>query len=268
MAEHIWRFFRAGGVDQVQISTGADLVALEQLDQKLWVALACPVQGIEFDERTLALIDADGDQRVRANELAAATKWAGALLKDVEQLAKAGSALPLSAIQTTTAEGKLVHDSAKAVLRSIGKADATELSVEDTKAAVASFDKVAFNGDGIVPAASASDESDAAVIKEVLGCLGVGDVDRNGEPGVTETSVNAFFDAVGAYATWLDARAVPAGLPEGTDVVAAHAAFDAIRPRSTTSSVACVSRPTTTARCRRSTANRLNTSRSPPAICT
>ena len=39
---HEWRFFRAGGFDQVCIDTGADLLALAQLDQKLWVALSCP----------------------------------------------------------------------------------------------------------------------------------------------------------------------------------------------------------------------------------
>src|SRR5690554_2197149 len=57
MGAHHWRFFRAGGMDQVQLRTGADLLALDQLDQKLWMALACPVSGIEFDQRTLELID-------------------------------------------------------------------------------------------------------------------------------------------------------------------------------------------------------------------
>src|SRR5262245_49255638 len=30
-----WKFFRAGGFDQVRLETGADLLALDQLDQKL-----------------------------------------------------------------------------------------------------------------------------------------------------------------------------------------------------------------------------------------
>jgi hypothetical protein len=46
---HVWRFFRAGGFDQVKLDTGADLMHLDQLDQKLWVALACPITGLEFD---------------------------------------------------------------------------------------------------------------------------------------------------------------------------------------------------------------------------
>ena len=59
-----WRFFRAGGFDQVKLETGADLMALDQLDLKLWVALACPASGLEIDRATLALIDTDNDGRM------------------------------------------------------------------------------------------------------------------------------------------------------------------------------------------------------------
>src|SRR6185295_2670404 len=72
---HAWNFFRTGGLDQVSLATGADLLNLENLDQKLWVALSCPVKGLELDEKTLAMIDADGDGRIRVPELLAAIKW-------------------------------------------------------------------------------------------------------------------------------------------------------------------------------------------------
>ena len=42
---HQWKFFRAGGFDQVRIDTAADLTNLKDLDQKLWVALSCPTKG-------------------------------------------------------------------------------------------------------------------------------------------------------------------------------------------------------------------------------
>lgn len=48
----------------------ADLHALETLDPKLWVALSCPVNDLEIDRRTLALIDHDTDRRVRIEEQA------------------------------------------------------------------------------------------------------------------------------------------------------------------------------------------------------
>jgi len=93
-----WRFFRAGGFNQVVLNSGADLLNLDQLDQKLWVALACPTTGVEFDKTTLALIDADKDGRVRVPELIAAAKWAGGLMKNPDDLLKGNPTLRPSAI--------------------------------------------------------------------------------------------------------------------------------------------------------------------------
>ena len=72
---HRWNFLRAGGIDQVVIRSGADVANLEHLDQKLWVALACPTRGVWFDPRTLDLIDTDGDGRIRPPELVAVSRW-------------------------------------------------------------------------------------------------------------------------------------------------------------------------------------------------
>src|SRR5512137_2130997 len=103
---HVWKFFRAGGFDQVRLDSGADLDALEQLDLKLWVALSCPTRGLEFDTRTLDLIDTDKDGRIRAPEILAATQWACRCLKNPDDLLKGAPALPLAAINDATAEGK------------------------------------------------------------------------------------------------------------------------------------------------------------------
>src|SRR5262252_2589626 len=82
LMSHTWKFFRAGGFNQVVIGSGTDLLHLNELDQKLWVALACPTTGVEFDKTTLALIDTDKDGRVRAPELIAAAQWAAGLMKN------------------------------------------------------------------------------------------------------------------------------------------------------------------------------------------
>src|SRR5690606_31962582 len=85
-SQHRWRFFRAGGLDQVRFHTAEDYRRLKDLDQKLWVALAWPVRGLELDERTLALIDSDGDGRVRAPEVIAAVQWMDDRIKDLAAL--------------------------------------------------------------------------------------------------------------------------------------------------------------------------------------
>ena len=78
-----WRFFRAGGFDQVKLDRGADLAHLDELDQKLWVALACPTRGIEFDTKTLDLVDTDKDGRIRAPEIIAAGADSVAVIGDI-----------------------------------------------------------------------------------------------------------------------------------------------------------------------------------------
>jgi hypothetical protein len=106
---HPWQFFRAGGFDQVKLQTGADLMNLDQLDQKLWVALACPTTGIEFDPKTAALIDSDGDGRIRAQELICAIRWAGSMLKDADDLVKGRDGVSLAAINDSIPELSLIH---------------------------------------------------------------------------------------------------------------------------------------------------------------
>ena len=162
-ATYPWKFFRAGGFNQVVIGSGADLINLDQLDQKLWVALACPTTGVEFDKATLALIDTDKDGRVRAPELIAAAKWAAGLMKNPDDLLKGSSTLKPSAINDATPEGKLIASFARQVL---GKGDNDEVTFEEAAAAAQTFAAKPFNGDGIVPADSASDEATKAVITD------------------------------------------------------------------------------------------------------
>jgi hypothetical protein len=200
-ANHIWKFFRAGGFDQVRLDTGADLMALDELDQKLWVALACPTTGLEFDSRTLALIDTDNDGRIRAPELIAAVKWAGACLKSPDDLLKPAAELPLSAINDATPEARQVLVAARQILANLGKEEATVVTLEDTTDTAKIFAQTQFNGDGIIPADSAEDAATKAAINDIVACLG-GDMDRNGKPGVSLAKVDQFFAEAQAYSDW------------------------------------------------------------------
>lgn len=132
---HAWRFFRAGGFDQVRLDTADDLLALAQLDQKLWVALSCPVKGIEFDARTLELIDSDHDGHVRAPELLQAMAWANERLLDSAILTQKISGLPITAIRRDDAVGEQIHAAATALAQDTGKMGSDILTVEETSAA-------------------------------------------------------------------------------------------------------------------------------------
>ena len=223
-----WRFFRAGGFDQVKLETGSDLMALDQLDQKLWVALACPTSGLEFDKATLALIDTDKDGRVRAPELIAAVKWAGGLLKNPDDLLKGSPTLRLASVNDANPEGKLIASFARQVL---GKTETADITIDEAAAAAQTFAAKPFNGDGIVPADSASDDATKAVINDIIACVG-GETDASGKPGVSQAKVDQFFADASAYSDWWKkAEGDATVLPLGLNTEAAAAAVKGVKAK-------------------------------------
>jgi hypothetical protein len=198
---HTWRFFRAGGFDQVRLDSGQDLTALAQLDQKLWVALACPVDNVHFDAHTLALIDTDGDRRIRATELIVALKWTLALLKNSDDLLKSADALPLAAINEAGAEGKDLAAAARNALTALGKPADGTLAVADMETLGKVLAQKTFNGDGVITADAATDDKTRQVIREITSVLGAV-MDRSGKPGVNAEKVESFYAQAHTYNEW------------------------------------------------------------------
>jgi len=206
-------------------------MALDQLDQKLWVALACPTTGLEFDSLTLALIDTDKDGRIRAPEIIEAVKWACRRLKNAGDLLEGSAELPLGAINDAIPEGKQILGSARQILASLGKPNAAVITVEDTLDTGKIFAQTHFNGDGIVPADSAEDDAvTRAVIADVIACMGA-ETDRSGKPGITQAKLDQFFAEARAYSDWWkkaqDNDAILG--PDGS--TAAAAAFMAVKAK-------------------------------------
>lgn len=228
--QHVWKFFRIGGLDQAAIETGADLLALKNLDQKLWVALSCPVKGLELDEKTLALIDTDKDGRIRVPELLAAIDWAALHLEDLGVLLKGRDTLALSAFKTSTAEGKAALASAKRILASLGKADAAEIALADAADTARLFAATKFNGDGVITPDSASDDVLKLLIADILATVG-GTPDRSGAAGVDEARIATFYADLAAFAAWSDKGASADVLALGADTPAALAAIQAVRAK-------------------------------------
>ena len=198
---HIWSFSRVGGVNRVNLDTGNDLIHLDALDQKLWTALSCPVYGLELDYKTLELIDTDSDRRIRAPEVVAAVKWLTSLVKNPDELLENRNYLELSSINDKTEEGKNLLESAKQILKNLGKADADRLTVEDTSDIARIFKGTKFNGDGIITEDSADDDEIKKHIAEIISCHG-SVTDRNGKEGISAVHINDFYQACKDYSVW------------------------------------------------------------------
>jgi hypothetical protein len=229
---HRWGFFRAGGFDQVKLETGADLMNLDQLDQKLWVALACPISGLELDPKTAALIDSDHDGRIRAPELIAAVQWAGRALKSPDILIRGGDSLSLDAISDASDHGKQILASARRILLHLGLPESAPVTLAQAMDANSVFAAALFNGDGVIVPQCADDPAIAAVITEIVECMGPV-ADRSGKPGADQEQADKFFEACAAFDAWMkQAEADPLSLlPVGADTPAAAAAVQAIKPK-------------------------------------
>lgn len=197
---HQWRFFRSGGFDQVKLDQIADWQHLDQLDPKLWAALSCPVKGLEFDVRTMGYLDTDQDGRVRIDEIKAAVSWALSMLQQ-PQVLLTGDELPLSAINTSTAEGQKLLASAKRILQNLGKADTPTLSVADTADLALIFPADQLNGDGIITEALASSAELKQLITTLL-ALEISSIDRSGTPGIQQEQLELFVAEANTFVQW------------------------------------------------------------------
>ncbi|HLP71397.1 MAG TPA: hypothetical protein VK155_00755 [Bacteroidales bacterium] len=227
---HVWNFSRVGGVNRVNLETGMDLVCLENLDQKLWTALSCPVYGLEIDYKTLELIDGDKDNRIRVPEIIQAVKWATSLIKNPDDLARENRDLPLSAINDNTDEGKILVKSAKQILSNLGKPQSEEISVEETSDTVKIFSNTKFNGDGIITEHSTDAIKIKITINDIISCMGSA-TDLSGKEGINLDHVNGFFDNCRDYSDWhakaeVDSKKI---LPFGGSTGEALAAFNSIK---------------------------------------
>jgi hypothetical protein len=228
---HTWNFFRAGGFDQVQIDSGADLLALKELDQKLWVALSCPTRGIEFDNKTLDLIDHDADAHVHANEVLSAIAWAGGLLKNSDLLVKGSDSVALADIDDGSEEGRQVLISAQYILKCLGKADATEISLADMADIEKFVAGLEFNGDGVIHTGQIADAGTRKTVEDIIKYRG-SVPDLSGNAGINQEISDAFFAEVAAYSDWQSSGNTDGDIRFlGENTQAAADAFHAIRDK-------------------------------------
>lgn len=228
---HQWRFFRSGGFDQVAIETAGDLHHLAELDPKLWTVLNCPTTGLEFDDRTLALMDNDCDGQIRVPEILAAVSWSCQRLNDAS-IMFAEPGLPLSAIADQDDEGAGIKHAAELVLRYSDKTAEQSLQVADVLDTTRLFSADHFNGDGVIMPELTTDESLQSVLLHIVETQG-GVADRSGGLGVTQDTLSAFFEQAEAVVNWHAAFAAEQNqlCPLADSTADAVAAFEAVKAK-------------------------------------
>lgn len=228
MDKYKWNFTTIGGVTRVCIDDGQAIAHLNELDQKLWTVLSCPVQTIELDKKTLDILDSNGDGKIHVNEMVAASQWLTKIINDPDLLLKKDDFIPLSAFNEDDAEGKQLKASAIQILKNLGL-EKDSISISDTADSIAIFSKTKFNGDGVITDFSTEDAELKAVIADCIATTG-GTMDRSGDNGITADQIEQFYAALQQYKAWKDA-AGDAEFPYGENTEAALQACLAIKDK-------------------------------------
>lgn len=202
-------FRRMSGMDQIVLKNDYEWQHLDELDPKLWMALSCPVDGLEFDADTLALLDSDHDGRIRDDEVKEAVNWVCQRIREPASLAKGGSTINADDLREDTPEGSALASALKIVMDHAGGDDAKGATLEEINAAVAEAANYPFNGDGIIPPDSAPDTPlgsglDLSVRQFVDTALTIVGAmrDASGKPGLNATLGDEFTKRLNDVLTW------------------------------------------------------------------
>lgn len=222
--KHFWRFVQNGGLIQPEISTIDDVLNLENLDPKMWTALACPVSGLEFSEETLNLLDSDKNGRVRVPEILSVISYIKKYFAKPEIIMTEGDSIPLEALsETNFACGHSPLESATSVLKILNKPDSKEICYNDVSASDKLFTPNVINGDGVLPAECIKDEFVCSVVKDIINCTG-GTDEISGVKGITRSQKEEFFTKAKEIKNWREAAVQEDPkiffLKEGTDLAA------------------------------------------------
>lgn len=226
-----WKFSTIGGVTRVNIDCGEDIAHLDELDQKLWTTLSCPITGLEIDEKTMQMLDTNGDGKIHVNEVIAAAKWLTSVVKNPDVLTRREDTFHLSDFNQDNEEGKRLHDSASNIVENLDH-DKDIITVADVSDSMAIFAKTRFNGDGIITANSTDDTDLKGIIGNIIGMVGSA-TDRSGDPGVNTDHIEKFYADLSDFTAWKEAG--EAGKDSifvyGDNTADATAAIDAIKAK-------------------------------------
>ncbi len=223
-----WTFTSVGGTVRVKITSGADIAHLGELDRKLWTVLSCPAKNLEFDQKTLELIDTDHDGNIRVDEVIATAQWLTGVLKDPDQLLTRGTEIPFTNFNEENPEGAKLLSSAKQILKNL-HLEKESISLEDTADLTKVFADTKFNGDGVITPATPDDEVTAALVTTISETIGKA-ADRSGADGITADHIEAFYTALADYAAWQDAGTKDV-FPFGDKTADALAACEALKDK-------------------------------------
>jgi hypothetical protein len=138
---------RYGGSFQVEIPNFETLTRAIHIPETQWLATACPIEGLHCDPRFLALMDGDGNGRIRVAEVKAAVEHTAKLLQSYQGADARSDVLELSALSP---EAATLRSAALRILGILKAENTGRISLEQVRASDKVLREAGINGDGII----------------------------------------------------------------------------------------------------------------------
>jgi len=202
------KFKRIGRSYHLQIETAEDLLNVLDLDEALWVATNAPLSTIHHDPTFLAHIDADQTGRITCREIKQAVRWLLDVLRDHSGITKPSQALILSAVNTESDEGQIIHKAAKKILARKGKADTGVISLHEVRKIKSEIQAQPISEAGVVLPQAAENPEIQQFIRDITNTMG-GILHPTGQAGIDAGKLELFLHESRQILDWLGQGKLP-----------------------------------------------------------
>ncbi|MCA9494896.1 MAG: hypothetical protein KC621_33435, partial [Myxococcales bacterium] len=221
------RFRTLARSSQAILETAEELAQVCDLDDALWVATAVTIDTLRLDKGFLTTMDADGDGRIRSDDVKAAIGWALGVFRDRSAMTGGGTQLALGSVNES-GDGAAVIDGARRILETLGTPAAKELDLDAVRKVRADEEAKGLSAAGkVLPAAAAEDEALQSFLTHVIEVTG-GAPHPSGDAAVTADTLDAFLSQGKDWLAWNDAPTTDAAILPIADTAAAQAAHAAV----------------------------------------
>lgn len=197
--KHIMTYSRVGGNYQLLIRSFDDLPFILELDEAFWALNCIAVNSLRMDRRFLNFVDGNNDGKIRTDEIREAVRFFLAHMKDGKGFEEGSATLSLDSINPET--GAALLESARLILKNLGKPDADTLTLAELRNDKGIRSRSSNNGDGVVTPDPELPEALNERIALVMKTAGIAD-DASGAKGVNAALLDKFALESAAYLAW------------------------------------------------------------------
>ena len=197
--KHLMTYSSVGGNYQLLIRNFEDLRFVLELDEAFWALNCIDINSLRMDRRFLNFVDGNNDGKIRTDEIREAVRFFLKYIKEGKGFETGSRTLELGSINEET--GASLLESAKLILKNLGKVDADTLSLDELRNDKGIRSRSSNNGDGVVTPDPELPEALNERIALVMKTAGAAD-DASGAKGVNAALLDKFALESTAYLDW------------------------------------------------------------------